>query len=90
MNGARMGTTKNYYGQSPGADPAGPLGASVRVFRGGGWDGFPRGCAVGVPAAGSRPAYRATPTWGSAWPESSLVVELRSGSGARSGGWRGA
>ena len=36
-NGARMGTTKNYYGRSPVADPAGPLRAAARVTRGGGW-----------------------------------------------------
>jgi len=45
---------KNYYGQSPGADPAGPLGASVRVIRGGGWDNDP-------PFARSARRYGLTP-----------------------------
>ena len=36
------GYDKNYYGQSPGADPAGPLGASDRVIRGGSWIGHPQ------------------------------------------------
>jgi serine/threonine-protein kinase len=31
------GYDKNYYGQSPGADPPGPLQASARVVRGGAW-----------------------------------------------------
>jgi formylglycine-generating enzyme required for sulfatase activity/serine/threonine protein kinase len=38
------GYDKNYYGQSPGADPAGPLGAADRVIRGGGWGINPQGC----------------------------------------------
>ena len=70
----------NYYGQSPGADPAGPLGASGRVFRGGGWNAGPR-FRRSAPGAGSLRGA-GTSAWGSAWPESSLVVELRSGSGA--------
>ena len=32
----------NYYGQSPGADPAGPSRTAFRVYRGGAWDCLPR------------------------------------------------
>ena len=38
------GYDKTYYGQSPGADPAGPLGAAFRVDRGGSWSTDPRFC----------------------------------------------
>ena len=67
------GYEQEYYAKSPGADPAGPSQASVRVIRGGSWALHPRD---------ARSAYRdgalratGTSTWGSAWPESSLVGE---------------
>jgi formylglycine-generating enzyme required for sulfatase activity len=37
------GYAKDYYKESPTADPRGPDGASLRVRRGGGWFYFPRG-----------------------------------------------
>jgi formylglycine-generating enzyme required for sulfatase activity len=36
--------TADYYQGSPTDDPRGPLGASPRVFRGGGWSREPRSC----------------------------------------------
>ena len=36
------GYDAGYYRQSPAADPSGPLQASDRVIRGGGWDDDPR------------------------------------------------
>ena len=33
---------KDYYGQSPGADPLGPSRAAFRVYRGGSWYDTPR------------------------------------------------
>jgi len=36
--------SKDYYAQSPGEDPTGPAQETKRVFRGGGWNGEPRGC----------------------------------------------
>jgi formylglycine-generating enzyme required for sulfatase activity len=36
------GYDKNYYEKSPGADPAGPLGAAAPVIRGGSWYHAPR------------------------------------------------
>jgi formylglycine-generating enzyme required for sulfatase activity/serine/threonine protein kinase len=35
---------KDYYGQSPDADPPGPLQATFRLCRGGCWDFYPQGC----------------------------------------------
>ncbi len=35
------GFAKNYYGQSPAADPAGPLGPADHVYRGGAWHSRP-------------------------------------------------
>jgi formylglycine-generating enzyme required for sulfatase activity len=46
------GCEENYYGKSPGADPLGPSQAAYGVFRGGGWNYYPRDC---------RSAYR---NWG--------------------------
>ncbi len=43
------GYDEKYYASSPPADPPGAIGASHRVFRGGGWDFYPWCC---------RPAYR--------------------------------
>ena len=38
------GYGENPYAKSPADDPTGPIGAALRVFRGGGWGGIPRGC----------------------------------------------
>ena len=75
-----------YNANSPGADPDGPSGASGRVIRGGCWGDFPRdvGRRTGTGTLRAEAA-----SWGSAWPESSLVGESGRGSGAWSGGWRG-
>jgi uncharacterized protein (TIGR02996 family) len=35
---------EDYYGNSPAQDPLGPSNGSLRVFRGGSWDGFGQGC----------------------------------------------
>ena len=71
------GYEKDYYGHSPDADPLGPSQASARVIRGGGWRFFPQHAR----SASRRGTLRGsgTTTWGSAWPESSLVGEVEKG-----------
>jgi formylglycine-generating enzyme required for sulfatase activity len=45
----RGGDKSNYYANSPGADPLGPLRGAGRIFRGGpGWKADPRGCRSAV------------------------------------------
>jgi formylglycine-generating enzyme required for sulfatase activity/serine/threonine protein kinase len=39
---------KNYYANSPGADPPGPLRGAGRIFRGPNWESRPRGCRSAV------------------------------------------
>ncbi len=51
------GYDKNYYGQSPGADPAGPLGASARVLRGGAWVSNPLNARSAM-RSGTTPGFR--------------------------------
>jgi formylglycine-generating enzyme len=39
---------KDYYGQTPGADPPGPAQAASRVLRGGGWFNDPQGARSAI------------------------------------------
>ncbi len=57
---------KDFYKGSRVDDPAGPLEAAFRVFRGGGWHDYPR-TAGRRTATGTRPSS-GTPTWASVWP----------------------
>ncbi len=47
----------DYYKESPMDDPRGPSQAAIRVFRGGGWDYFPRYCRS-ARRDGRTPDYR--------------------------------
>jgi len=47
----------HYYAESPSEDPQGPLKASHRVFRGGGWLNTPLNCRS-AERIGNSPAYR--------------------------------
>ncbi len=48
---------KDYYQNSPKADPPGPSGGSVRVLRGGSWFSYGQGCRAAC-RGGGRPSYR--------------------------------
>jgi formylglycine-generating enzyme required for sulfatase activity len=51
---------RDYYGSSPYHNPTGPIGATSRVIRGGGWASNVTYCCVAYRTSSTPPTYRNT------------------------------